>query len=290
MASEWLTFYDRPKIKNARLVLGFNGWMDGGEVSTGIIDYLVLKLRASKLASIDPAPFYLYNLPGTMEMAAMLRPYTKISNGLISDFQEPVSSFYYDMAHNLILFSGKEPNLHWRDYAQCIFTVAGEFDVKLMSFAGSVAGLVPHTREPRISCSVSSERLLHLVHDYGFVPSSYEGPASFVTYLTALARHFNIDMVALVAEVPAYVQGKNPKCILAVLRKILGILDVPLDMNDLRVVSRDFEKRLTDSIQQRPELIEQIRKIEEDYDSQVFNTTIDQDLKNWLERQGVRLD
>ena len=44
--------------------------------------------------------------------------------------------------------------------------------------------------------------------------SRYEGPASFVTYLTTRASKADIDMIALVAEVPAYLQGyKNPEAV-----------------------------------------------------------------------------
>jgi hypothetical protein len=35
-----LIIYERPKLKTPRMVLGFSGWMDGGEVSTGTVEYL----------------------------------------------------------------------------------------------------------------------------------------------------------------------------------------------------------------------------------------------------------
>jgi len=47
MASDKLKIYQRPNLRNSRLLLGFSGWMDGGEVSTGTIRYLIDKLAAS---------------------------------------------------------------------------------------------------------------------------------------------------------------------------------------------------------------------------------------------------
>ena len=37
MASDKLNIYNKPKLCNPRLLLGFSGWMDGGEVSTGTV-------------------------------------------------------------------------------------------------------------------------------------------------------------------------------------------------------------------------------------------------------------
>ena len=54
--------------------MAFSGWMDGGDVSTGTVRRMVELLDAEYVAEIDPEPFYIYNFPGTMEVAAMFRP------------------------------------------------------------------------------------------------------------------------------------------------------------------------------------------------------------------------
>jgi len=63
-----LIIYEKPKLTHPRMVLGFSGWMDGGEVSTGTVNYLIDKLEASKFAEIDPEDFFLLNFPGSMEI------------------------------------------------------------------------------------------------------------------------------------------------------------------------------------------------------------------------------
>ncbi len=287
---ESLRLLDHPSLHNARLVMGFTGWMDGGDVSTGTIDYLVTRLGASELAEIEPSSFYLYNFPGPMEIASLFRPNVRIEDGIVREFSEPRNVFYYDLQHNLILFSGKEPNLRWREFADLVFAVASQFNVVMVSFVGSVAGLVPHTRDPRIFSSVSDENLAPWIRRWGLTPSNYEGPASFVTYLTTQARRHDVQLASLVAEIPMYVQGKNVKCIAAVVRKLSQIFDINLDFGDLRAASKEFEKRLSETVQERPELAEQILKIEQDYDKEIFDTTVDDDLKEWLQKQGIRLD
>ena len=39
-------------------------------------------------------------------------------------------------------------------------------------------------------------------------------------------------MAALVAEIPAYVQGRNPKCIEAVTRRLAGILGLQVRLDE----------------------------------------------------------
>lgn len=207
---ESLRIYSRPRLKNPCLVIGFSGWMDGGNVSTGTIQYLRFKLQANKFAEIDAQKFYLFNFPGAMHETAQFRPYTKIQDGLITDFQYPQNEFFYNEKNNLILFSGKEPNINWDEYANCIFKIAQEFGVKKIYFVGSVAGPTPHTRRVRISCSVSGKKQKAELKESGIRFSNYQGPASFTTLLTRLSPEKGVEMTNFVVEIPVYIQTRNP--------------------------------------------------------------------------------
>jgi len=289
MASDKLNIYNRPKLRNPRLLIGFSDWMDGGEVSTGTVKCLIDKLDAQKFAEIEPTGFYIYSFPGSMEITALFRPHTKIKDGIIEFYDIPANTFFYSEKDNLIIFLGKEPNLNWEEFAECIFSVCSEFGVEMIYFIGSVAGLVPHTREPRLFCSVSESGLKETFQHYGVKFTNYEGPASIVTYLTANCSKQDIKMVSLVAAIPAYVQGSNPKCIEAVTRRIAGMLELEIDFDDLMTISDEFEKKLDDVVQEQPELESNIHKLEEDYDNEIFNNEMG-DLKIWLEQQGIRVD
>ncbi len=289
MASDKLNIYNRPKLHNPRLLLGFSGWMDGGEVSTGTVKCLIDKLGAQQFAEIKPKGFYIYSFPGSMEITALFRPHTKIKDGIIESYEIPSNTFFCSEKDDLIIFLSKEPNLNWEEFAECIFSVCSEFGVEMIYFIGSVAGLVPHTREPRLFCSVSHAGLKETFQHYGVKFANYEGPASIVTYLTANCSKQNIKMVSLVAAIPAYVQGGNPKCIEAVTRRIAGMLELEIDFDDLMTMSDEFEKKLDDVVQEQPELESNIHKLEEDYDNEIFNNEMG-DLKTWLEQQGIRVD
>ncbi len=289
MAPEKLRIYEKPELKQPRLLVGFSGWMDGGEVSTGTVRYLIDKLDAEKFAEIDPEGFYIYSFPGLMDVTALFRPHTTISDGLIKRFEVPRDAFYVSETHNLIFFLGKEPNLHWAQFAECIFGLCDEFGVQQILFIGSVAGLVPHTREPRLFCSASNAEYMDTFAHYGIKPTNYDGPASIVTYLTEQCSERGLDMVGIVATVPAYVQGQNPKCVAAVTRRLTGIMDLDVDIDDLVKMGETFEKRLDEAVREQPELAGNIQKLEEDYDSDIFNNEMGE-LKDWLKQQGIRLD
>ena len=289
MATGKLNIYKRPKLESPRLLLGFSGWMDGGNVSTGTIECLIVKMRAQKFAEIEPEGFYIYSFPGSMEITALFRPHTKIKDGLIESYQRPTDAFFYSAENNLILFSGKEPHLQWEEFAECIFSLCTEFGVKEIYFIGSVAGLVPHSREPRIHCTVSDEKFKQIFQQYGIKFTDYEGPASIITYLSVNANNYGLSMATLVAMIPAYVQGRNPKCIEAVTRRLMGILGLQIELDDLRGISDEFEKKLNDIVQEQPELDNNIQKLEEDYDNEIFDSEMG-DLKTWLQQQGIRLD
>jgi proteasome assembly chaperone (PAC2) family protein len=289
MASDKLKIYQRPGFNTPRLLLGFSGWMDGGEVSTGTVKCLIERLDARMFAEINPEGFYIYSFPGMMEVTALFRPYTKIEDGLIKSYEATRNTFYGSEEGDLILFLGKEPNLRWEEFAECVFSVCEGFGAKMIYFIGSVSGLVPHTREPRLFYSASNVQLKDAFQHYGVNLTNYEGPASIVTYLTAGCAERGLGMVSLVATVPAYVQGSNPKCIEAVTRRLVGMLGLQADLDDMTIVSEEFDRRLSEVVQQQPELAENIHKLEEDYDNEIFNNEMS-DLREWLEQQGIRLD
>ena len=87
MTSDKLNIYKRPKLNTPRMLLGFSGWMNGGDVSTGTVKCFIEKLGAERFANIEPEGFYIYSFPGSMEITALFRPHTKIKDGLIKSFR-----------------------------------------------------------------------------------------------------------------------------------------------------------------------------------------------------------
>lgn len=263
---EILQIRHHPSIDHATLVLAFSGWMDGGDVSTGTVQRLVDLLGAEPIAEINPEPFYIYNIPGSMEVASIFRPHVEVSGGLLQKIEMPANRFYCHEPANLVLFLGKEPNLHWHNFGECIFRFARRARVERILFVGSFGGSVPHTREPRLFITCSDAGLLTEMEPYGVRRSDYQGPGSFTNYLMAQAASEGLQMISLVAEIPGYLQGANPPCIAAVTRRLAKILRLSLDSDALRTVSTEWELQVSSIVEQDEDLAHEVRRLEEEYD------------------------
>lgn len=268
--SDSLRISRSPALDHATLVLAFSGWMDGGDVSTGTVKRLVHLLNAEPFAEIDPEPFYIYNFPGSMEIAALFRPHIEIDGGLVKTVDMPTNTFYSHDSANLVLFVGKEPNLRWRTFGECIFELAHKVGVSRILFVGSFGGSVPHTREPRLYVSCSHVKLLSEMEQYGLRRSGYEGPGSFISYLTTQAKSADLEMVSLAAEIPGYLQGTNPLSMEAVTRRLAKILKLPLDLDSLRTASTEWELQVSSAVERNEELAGKIRELEEAYDNELL--------------------
>jgi len=265
-----LEFSARPKLTEGTLLLALSGWMDGGLVSTGTVRRMMENRETIAVAKIDADPFYIYNFPGSMEIAALFRPPVKYADGIISELQMPENVFTADAAANLLFFTGNEPNLRWQAFADCIFEAAHETGVKRIIFIGSFGGSVPHTREPRLYGSVSHERLKSVLQANDVRLSDYEGPTNFASLLLSQAAQHDIDMLSLVAEIPGYLQGINPMSIEAVTRRLAKLLNQPVDLDALRQASTGWELQVSEAVEKDAELAQTVRKLEEQYDNELI--------------------
>jgi proteasome assembly chaperone (PAC2) family protein len=265
-----LRFLHRPLLREATLVLGFDGWMDGGDVSTGTVQRLVDLLDARSVAEIEPESFYIYNFPGSMELAALFRPRIEIEDGLIKTIELPAATFFAHEAASLLLFLGKEPNLRWPAFAECMLEVVRVFDVRRILFVGSFGGSVPHTREPRLHVTCSDAEMLPEMEQYALRRTAYEGPGSFASYLMTRRPEAGVQMATLAAEIPGYLQGPNPVCIEAVTRRLAKILRLPLDLAPLRAASTEWELAVTAAIEKDEEMAAKVREMEEAYDNELL--------------------
>jgi hypothetical protein len=80
----------------------------------------------------------------------------------------------------------------------------------------------------------------------------------------------NFEMTSLVAEIPGYVQGRNPTCIEAVTRRLAKILQLPLDLQALRSESTAWELEISRVVEKNRKLKKTIRELEEAYDNNLL--------------------
>ncbi|REJ85168.1 MAG: PAC2 family protein [Planctomycetota bacterium] len=259
-----------PELTDATLVLAFSGWMDGGDVSTGTVRRIIDLVDAEQFAEIETEPFYLYNFPGSMEVASLFRPHIRIEGGLVRSVDMPSNVFYCHEPSNLVLFMGTEPHLGWSSFCDCIFELTRRVNVSRIVFVGSFGGAVPHTREPRVYVTCSTPELLDEMQQYAVGRTGYEGPGSFTTYLMTQAPDVGLEMVSFVVEIPGYLQGTNPMSIEAVSRRLSKMLGMSMDLDELRSAGTKWELDVSTAVEKNEELAETVRKLERQYDDELL--------------------
>ena len=270
-----LTILDAPRMPGSTMLLALTGWMDGGLVSTGTVKHVMRGRNLIDVAHIEPAGFYIDSFPGSMEVTALFRPEVKYEGGIVTSFEMASNTFHADPLANIAFFIGKEPNLNWHRFGDCIFDIVARLGVSRIIFMGSFGGTVPHTREPRLFGSVSERRLLPLLRRHGLRPSDYEGPGSFATYLLTRSPAHGVEMLSIAAEIPGYLQGMNPLSIAAVTRRLSAILNLPVDLSELREASTAWETEVTEAVSKDDDLALTVRKLEEQYDNELIASSDD---------------
>jgi proteasome assembly chaperone (PAC2) family protein len=265
-----LQLNEHPDLHDGTLVLAFGGWMDGGDVSTGTVTRLVDLLGAKPFAEIDPEPFYLMHFPGPMELNALLRPSVKIEEGKIVSLEMPRNTFSSHEPARLALFIGREPQLYWRRFGDALFDLARQVGLRRILFVGSFGGSVPHTREPRLFAMASDDQLLEELQRYAVRRTGYEGPGSFTSYLLTRAAEAGLQAGSLVAEIPGYLQGRNPMSIEAVTRRLSKILQLPLDLQALRAESTAWELEVSKAVEKDKKTTKMVQELEEAYDDELL--------------------
>jgi proteasome assembly chaperone (PAC2) family protein len=263
-----LIMQEEPKLDAPYVMVGFKGWLNAGEVSTGSIDYLRQSLGARKFAHIEPQGFYVYQIPSATPEQT-LRPRTRIEEGVVKRLDLPKNEFSFwksGTGHDLILFSGVEPNLDWPEFAQAILDVARRFQAPRIYTLGGVFDQVPHTRRTRTFAVVNLPRLIDELKSLTrFL--DYEGPCSFTTMLLSAAREQGIEAVGITARTPLYIQEYNAKACYDLLKVVLTLTRLDIDLGDLKQAGNALVEMTDRAFNQNQSALEQLRKMEELFDA-----------------------
>lgn len=265
-----VVFIKKPKLRRPHMVCGISGWVDGGEAATGSIRYMVGKLKAKRFAEIPIEKFHIFQIPGQPS----LRPQVRIEDGILKEHRLPQNQFSYCVNPNtdndLILFLGTEPNLNWKEYVDSILSVAKEFAVARIYLLGGVLDKTPHTKEPSVSCTCSSEELKEEMRKYGVRFGSYEGPGTFGTTLLHICQNRKMPAVSIMARATYYPEfniaiPRNPRSISAVVSRLNGILSLGMDISDLDREAAEIEAKLGTMASHDPKFQAYVEDLEKNF-------------------------
>ena len=268
-----LIMQEPPQLIAPYILVGMNGWLNAGEISTGSIDYLRRKLGARKFAHIETQGFYIYQTPSLSPELSM-RPHAQIKDGLVIELDIPQNDFFFWKSgsdHDLILFLGVEPNLSWPEYCQNILDVARQFHAPRIYFLGAVFDQVPHTRETRIRATVSHPGMKDELKTFARF-TNYEGPGAFSTMLLTMGSKQEIEAASISARTPLYIKDFNSKVCYDLLKNILSISGFQIDLSDLRQSSENMLARMDMAFSENPEALSQLKQLEELFDATLGET------------------
>ncbi len=275
-----LKFDNRPDLRNPYIVCGLTGWVNGGDVGVGGVNYFISQFKAVNFAEMPTSRYHVYQIPG----AESLRPVFRMKDGLIVDFHLPKNQFYFATIpasdHDLILFLGTEPSLNWEEYADNLVGLACDFKASRLYTFGGVLDRTPYTREPRISCACSGKKVRDEMEKYNVTFTSREGPATFNQMLLYACKKKRLEGVNLTVRVPYYPEFNiaidySPKSIKAVLVRLNDIMHLNLNFDEINNAIRELEGKLDFVRQQNPQFNTYIEELEKDYVEMPYQEPLD---------------
>ena len=158
---------------------------------------------------------------------------------------------------------GIEPHLKWKTYIKAILDLAHQCQVGMVLTLGALLAEVVYSRPVRITGSTTDPELSARLH-LNVRTSRYEGPTGIVGILNDTCRREGLPAVSLWANVPHYLSNTpNPKAMYALVRRVLGVLDHPLDLHDVETAVSDFESKVAEVIANNPAVASYVRQLEE---------------------------
>jgi proteasome assembly chaperone (PAC2) family protein len=250
-------FGETEGLRRPVLIMAFGGWNDAAESATTAARFLGTAWSGETFARIDPEEFYHFGLS---------RPYVRFRAGSRSEREVvwPATEFSLcrspGLDRDVIVGVAIEPHLKWRTYCSAVLTLARRCGTSLMLTLGALLAEVPHTKPIRL---VGNAHDPELAARLGIRPTRYEGPTGIVGVLNTMCRDQDVAHASLWANVPHYISGiENPKAALALVRRVLALLNAELDLSELEEATKQFEQNLTEIVAQNAKIAEYVRKLE----------------------------
>jgi proteasome assembly chaperone (PAC2) family protein len=256
---EFIKVDELPELRRGIMVAAFGGWGDAGEIATTATRLLVKQFRAKKFASLDPEEFYDFT---------KTRPTTQIVSSTERTLEWPANDFYYwqDQAgdHDYLFLIGIDPHLRWKHFVGEILDLAGATGVEMILTLGGYLGEVPHSRIGQFTGRANRPDLEARLADLGVMPSSYQGPTGIHSVLMDATERAGLPNASLWGVVPHYIpMVANPKVCAALLRKVSDFLAIDVDLREMDLAARQFERQVNEAIRQNPEVAAYVKQLEE---------------------------
>jgi proteasome assembly chaperone (PAC2) family protein len=248
-----------PALRNPVLLVAFSGWVDGGSVATRSLRFLIDSWGAKRFAELDPEPFYNFSRirPQVHPAADGTRYLTWPETGLYAHVDP-------QLERDFVLLLGNEPNFKWRTFCEEILEVCRSVGITSALTLGGVLAEVPHTTQPQITVFTSDPDLRARFPDLGERRGGYQGPTGIIGVLADGLTRADVPVSTMRGAVPHYLAASpNPKVRRALLTRLSELYSLDLDLTRLEAAIQRFERRVSRSLRERPELAAYVKRLEE---------------------------
>ncbi|MEE4604329.1 MAG: PAC2 family protein [Desulfobacteraceae bacterium] len=258
MSDHGIHIKELPKLKNPLLIAGFDGWGNALNISKGMVNYLIRRMKAKHFADLDPDTFYRYDDQ---------RPQVSIVGGILKSFRSPGGSFYAAQTDagqsDLVILKADEPNLRWFQLADQLFLICQKLGIRTVITLGSMYDNVLHT-DRIVSGVASTEDVVSRLMESNINPIDYQGPSAIHTIIHSEGSKRGFECISLWSHCPYYLQGTTHFGLLSHMGRLIAELaNFQIDTPDLEAKWRKLKEqinRLIDGNSELQSLISSLRK------------------------------
>ena len=265
------------------VIAAFEGWNDGAEAASAVVDHLMKQWDAHVIGAIDPEDYYDFQVN---------RPDVGIDEHGHRKLTWPSTHIAVAKPPNLdrdiIFIRGIEPNMRWRAFVAELLAVVDDLGAELVVTLGALLADSPHTRPVPVSGSASEPELIDRLD---LETSTYEGPTGIPGVLQDACVRLDIPTVSYWAAVPHYVaQPPCPKATLALLAKLEELFQTSLPLGDLVEEAKAWERGVDQLMEEDEDLADYVHSLEEARDTtelpEASGEAIAREFERYLKRRG----
>ena len=252
-----------PELDRPNVIAAFQGWNDAGQSATTAVRYLVDSWKAEPFARMDAEEYYSFT---------DTRPTIRIVEGSQRELSWPKNEFFFyrgtDTSPAAVLMLGTEPNLKWRSYSGEIARLARSVGARRLVTLGALVTDAVHTRPVPLTGFSTDDGVQAKLASRGITRSSYEGPTGIVGVVHDACLRAELPTASVWAATPYYLGGTpNPKTALGLLDALDDVLELRLNLGELRVVSDEFVRQVSLAVRDNEEIQQRIHSLEEAHDT-----------------------
>ena len=163
---------------------------------------------------------------------------------------------------DLLVFSGAEPDLRWRELAADVAELAARLGVSQWISLGAVPAAVPHTRPVPVLATASQDGLLAAGEMQG-PEGLLRVPSAAISVLEMAVSATGTPAVGFFAQVPPYASVGYAAASIALLDRLGGHLGVAFDVDVLVAEEREQRARYDSAMTGDAILRETVSRLEE---------------------------